>query len=92
MSRKYVFVYQNLFKRIRYKLAMDKWTEILVGLVLVVGAVLVAWESSVYGWAVFGHNLDFLNAAWTFFKGGLWWLVFMVGALFVLLGISDLKG
>lgn len=71
---------------------MDKWTEILVGLVLVVGAILVAWESSVYSWALFGHNLDVLNAAWIFFKGGLWWLVFMIGSLFILLGISDLKG
>ena len=71
---------------------MDKWSEILMGLILVIGAILIAWESSVFGWTVFGKDLNFLTAAWTFFKGGLWWLVFMIGSLFILLGLSDLKG
>ena len=68
---------------------MDKWTELLAGLIVVIGAVLVAFYSQ--NWTIFGHNLDFLNAAWVFFKGGLWWLVFMAGLLFLLLGINDLR-
>jgi len=71
---------------------MDKWTEILLGLIIVVGMILLAWESSVYSWTIFDKDFNLLNAAWTFFKGGLWWLAFMIGILFVLLGISDLKG
>ncbi|MEK6898271.1 MAG: hypothetical protein AABX28_02835 [Nanoarchaeota archaeon] len=71
---------------------MNKWTELMTGLVIVIGAILVALASSAYGWSVFGKDLNFLNAAWLFFKGGLFWLAFMIGLLFVMLGISDLKG
>lgn len=65
---------------------MNKWLEILVGLVLIIGAVLVWAYSS--GW---GSFWDFGQAAWTVFKGGLVWFVIMIGLLFLLLGISDLK-
>ena len=71
---------------------MNKWTELMTGLVIVIGAILVALASSAYGWSGFGKDLNFLNAAWLFFKGGLFWLAFMIGLLFVMLGISDLKG
>lgn len=71
---------------------MDKWTELLVGLVIVVGAILVAWMSSANSWMLFGKDFNLLSSAWIFFKGGLFWFVMMIGALFVLLGISDLKG
>ncbi len=65
---------------------MNKWVELLVGLVLIIGAIL-AWYYSL------GAGFwDFGTAAWEFFKGGLVWFVIMVGVLFVLLGISDLKG
>lgn len=70
---------------------MDKWTELLTGLVFVVGMILVAWLSSVNGWAVFGKDINFLHAAWIFLKGGIFWLIFMVGVLFILLGINDLR-
>ena len=67
---------------------MNKWTELLLGLILVVGAVVVAFYSAVW----FGNAWSFWSAAGVFFKGGLFWAVAMVGVLFILLGISDLKG
>ncbi|MEK6842351.1 MAG: hypothetical protein AABX84_00910 [Nanoarchaeota archaeon] len=71
---------------------MNKWAELFTGLVIVVGMILLAWASSAYSWTLFGKDLNLLNAAWVFFKGGLFWLVFMIGILFILLGISDIKG
>ncbi|MEK6872723.1 MAG: hypothetical protein AABW90_01790 [Nanoarchaeota archaeon] len=65
---------------------MNKWTEILVGLILIVVAVLV-WGFS-YQWPSFWN---FGTAAWEFFKGGLIWFVIMIGLLFLMLGISELK-
>lgn len=70
---------------------MNKWSELLIGLIFIVGAILVAWMSSIYGWTLFGKDMNFLSAAWIFLKGGLFWFVVMIGALLVLLGISDLK-
>jgi len=65
---------------------MNKWAELLLGLILVIGAIVAAWYSQNWGaW-------NFWNAAGAFFKGGLFWLIVMVGGLFILLGISDLKG
>ena len=70
---------------------MNKWTELLLGLVLVIGAILVGYYSSVQGWMIAGKSLNFWNAGWEFLKGGVFWFVIMIGALFILLGISDLK-
>lgn len=66
---------------------MNKWAEILIGLILIIGAVLV-WYYSMVSWTDFWN---FGTAAWEFFKGGLIWFIIMIGLLFVLLGISDLK-
>jgi hypothetical protein len=64
---------------------MNKWFELLLGLILVIVPILVAWYSQMWGaW-------NFWSAAGTFFKGGLFWFVLMIGVLFLLLGISDLK-
>ena len=64
---------------------MNKWSELFLGLILVIGAILAAYYSQSWGaW-------NFWSAAGEFFKGGLFWLVVMIGALFILLGISDLK-
>ena len=64
---------------------MNKWIEILFGLILVVGSILVwAYTSGAAFW-------DFGTAAWEVFKGGLIWFVIMIGLLFLMLGISDLK-
>ena len=70
---------------------MNKWAEILLGLILVIGMILVAYYSHVGAWSVAGKSLDFLHAGWEFLKGGVFWLVVIVGLLFLMLGISDLK-
>ena len=65
---------------------MNKWVELLLGLILVIGAIVVAFYSQAWGaW-------NFWSAAGVVFKGGLFWLIAGIGALFILLGISDLKG
>ena len=63
---------------------MNKWSEIFVGLILVIAAV------AVWGYSPSGF-WDFGTAAWEFFKGGVIWFVIMIGLLFLMLGISDLK-
>lgn len=64
---------------------MNKWLEILVGLVLSIGAILIwAYTIGLGFW-------DFGTPAWEFFKGGLIWFVIMIGVLLLMLGISDLK-
>ena len=65
---------------------MNKWVELLVGLILVIAAVVIAFYSQNWGlW-------NFWSSAWAFLKGGIFWFVMMIGVLFILLGISDLKG
>ena len=63
------------------KITMNKWLELLLGLILIVGTV-YAWGMDLYG---------FGTAALEFLKGGLVWFVIMIGLMFLLLGISDLK-
>ena len=70
---------------------MNKWVEILVGLILVIGTILIAWFSGVQQWNWLGLSWDFRQAAWVILKGGVAWFVFLIGVLFLLLGISDLK-
>jgi len=70
---------------------MNKWVELLLGLILVVGIILIAWASSAYQWVWFGKNFNFLSSAWVFLKGGLFWFVILVGTLLIILGINDLR-
>jgi len=70
---------------------MNKGLEIFLGLVLLIGAILVGWLSAVYSWTLFGKDLNFLHAAWILLKGGVFWIVFFVGLLLIILGISDLR-
>ena len=70
---------------------MNKWFELFFGLILLIGAIVVTWYSWAYDWVLLGHNFNFLTSAWIFFKGGLFWFVIMIGLLFIMLGISDLK-
>ena len=60
---------------------MNKWLEILIGLILVVAAI--------YTWGM--NFAGFGTAALEFLKGGIIWFVIMIGLLLLLLGISDLK-
>ena len=55
--------------------------ELLVGLILVI-APIYAWIANI--WLVG-------DAALVLFKGGVVWMLILVGLLFLLLGISDLK-
>jgi len=65
---------------------MNKWVELLLGLILVIAAIVVMWYSA--GWGAFWN---FRHAAWEFLKGGAFWFVLGIGLLLILLGISDLK-
>jgi hypothetical protein len=79
--------YRNIFKHLKHLIInMNKWLEILTGLVLVIAAILV-WAFS----KQWGSFWDFGTAAWEVLKGGAVWLVIMLGILFLMLGISDLK-
>ena len=60
---------------------MNKWMEILLGLIFLNGAI--------FCWATNFWKIG--DAALTFFKGGLAWAVILVGLIFIILGISDLK-
>ena len=64
---------------------MNKWLELIAGLILIIVAVLV-WAYSV-NWGFW----NFGTAAWEFLKGGIIWLVIIIGLLLLALGISDLK-
>ena len=60
---------------------MNKWAEILIGLVLII-AIVYAWMTNI--WGMGAAALDFL-------KGGIIWVIIMIGLLLLILGISDLK-
>jgi hypothetical protein len=64
---------------------MNKAIELLTGLILIVGAILL--------WILTLHSgfWDFGTAAWEFLKGGIVWFIVILGLLFLLLGFSDLK-
>lgn len=70
---------------------MNKWVELLLGLILLIGLILVSWASSTYNWMIFGKDLNFLHAGWVFLKGGIFWLVAMISILLILLGLNDIK-
>lgn len=70
---------------------MNKWFELILGLVLLIGAILVGWASSVYSWVWLGRDFNFLHAAWVFLKGGIFWLVTLIAFLLIILGINDLR-
>jgi len=71
---------------------MNKWSELFVGLILVLAPIVFAFYTNP------GMSLDnaftgnIWEAAKMVFWGGLFWMIVGVGALFILLGISDLKG
>ncbi len=61
---------------------MNKWIELIIGLILVIVPIILAaavWPS-------------WWTAALAVLVGGIFWAIVGVGALFILLGISDLKG
>ncbi len=60
---------------------MNKWIEILLGLLFLNGAIFLWWK----------NPLHFGDAAISFFQGGLVWVVILIGFVLIMLGISDLK-
>lgn len=60
---------------------MNKFLELLVGLVFLL--------VPIYAWIV--NFWDVGVSAMTFFKGGLVWLLILIGVAFVLIGISDFR-
>jgi len=76
--------YKNIYKsKLFSDITMNKWIEILLGLILVL-APIYDWMANFTGWGLG-------EAALTFFKGGLVWLLILIGLLFLMLGISDLR-
>ena len=60
---------------------MNKFLEILIGLIFLVIPIYV-W---IVNWADFGL------AASTFLKGGFMWILLGIGAIFLLIGLNELK-
>ena len=63
---------------------MKKFIEILAGLILLIAPIYIWVDSSLLG-------LGMGEAALTVLKGGVMWGLIMIGLLFLILGISDLK-
>ena len=70
---------------------MNKWLELIIGLVSLIAIIVIAWASSAYSWVWLGKDLNLLHSAWIFLKGGLFWFITMIAILLILLGINDLK-
>ncbi|MBS3090682.1 hypothetical protein J4433_02840 [Candidatus Pacearchaeota archaeon] len=60
---------------------MNKWLELLIGLILVILPIVVAINLPAWG-----------AAAILFLRGGIVVGVILIGLLFLMLGISDIKG
>lgn len=60
---------------------MNKWIQILTGLVLLVAVIIIA-----------GFNIwSFGSAALVVLKGGVIWMFALLGLLFLLIGINELR-
>jgi len=73
---------KNIYKPSNSITMMNKWFELLLGLILVILAV-IAWIQNIWGMG---------TAALELLKGGIVWFILFIGLLFILLGLSDLKG
>lgn len=73
---------ENLFKqKIQPNTTMNKWIQLFLGLILLLGGI--------YVWGL--NFFSFGTAALNFLKGGLMWMVLLVGLILVVLGISNLR-
>lgn len=61
---------------------MNKFVELLLGLILLLIPI-YTWITNFWGVG---------DAATAFFKGGLVWLLILIGVVLILVGISDIKG
>jgi hypothetical protein len=62
---------------------MNKWLELFIGLVLLVGAIALVFP----GMPLASWGKDAL----VLLKGGLTWIVVIAGLILIILGISELK-
>ncbi|MFA5061321.1 MAG: hypothetical protein WC494_03330 [Candidatus Pacearchaeota archaeon] len=60
---------------------MNKFLELLIGLIFLL--------VPIYAWIVNFWGVG--DSALVFFKGGLVWMLILIGVVFILIGISDLK-
>jgi hypothetical protein len=60
---------------------MNKWLQLFVGLILLLGGIYV-WGMNFY---------NFGTAALNLLKGGIMWVVLLVGLVLIILGINSLK-
>lgn len=65
---------------------MNKWTELLLGLIIVIGIIIFTWYSP-----YFGSFWNFKHAAWELLKAGFVWIIALIGLVFIALGINDLR-
>jgi TRAP-type C4-dicarboxylate transport system permease small subunit len=70
---------------------MNKWIELILGLIILGATIILAWASSAYSWTLFGKDINFLHAGWIFFKGAIFWFLIFVALILIILGIIDLK-
>ena len=70
---------------------MDKWSELILGLILLIALIFVSWASAAYSWTLWGKDFNFLHAGWIVLKGGIFWMVAMIALLLIVLGINDLR-
>ena len=62
---------------------MNKWLELILGMILLVGTVALVFPGMpLASWG---------NAALVFLKGGLTWIVALIGLILIILGISEIK-
>jgi len=66
---------------------MNRWVEILFGLIILIAVIIIGWYSGEW----WGPFWNFKHAAWEFLKGGVVWMLIGIGLLFLMLGISDLR-
>ncbi len=63
---------------------MNKWFELLLGLILLVGTIVLVFPGMpLESWG---------TSALIVLKGGLAWIVAIIGLLLIILGISEIKG
>lgn len=63
---------------------MNKWIELLIGIILIVVPIIVVTSVSTF--------LNWGYAAVEFIKGGIVVCLIIIGIILLILGISDLKG
>lgn len=62
---------------------MNKWLELILGLVLLLGTIALVFPGMpLASWGI---------SALTVLKGGLVWIVALIGLILIILGISEIK-